>query len=460
VLAAHRETASQEVQAGAGALEWAAQAAQAPRDPALARLGAAEAVVCSGVAEADRVPLTARPTSRAAVEVAAAPHWRLPAGASPRTSPPAARGDDHVQRAHVAGDTPHPNNHFTVSQIKAHRDGTITFTVKVPGRGAIDVLETTAKCDLARVAVLLQPGAHRFVFARAHKTYSFAWLDVREEPMVVSVPDSPDRYYLAPMLDMWTEVFAVPGTRTTGGRAGNFAMAAPGWDGSTADGVELLRAPTPIVWVMGRTQTNGPDDYDAVHAVQDQFRITPLSAWGRDYVPPAGLAVDPEADDETAPLAQVNAMSGVELLSAGAELMRIHPPHAHDYPILFRMRELGLRPGESFAWWVPRELNSRPEPTTRSLTVRETSTSSGPARAETRAPILTARPVASSPKISHWPVCNPVRTPMFNACTASAKSCAQLTARAGPSKRLNDPSPIVFATRPAASVTCSRSSSS
>jgi hypothetical protein len=178
--------------------------------------------------------------------------------------------------------------------------------------------------------------------------YSFAWLDLREEPVVVSVPDAPDRFYLTPMLDMWTDVFAVPGTRTTRGVAGNFALVAPGWDGSLPDDVELLRSPTPMVWIMGRTQTNGPADYEAVHAVQDQFRATPLSGWGKDYTPLTGLAVDPDVDDETPPLAQVNAMSGVELLGRFADLLAIHPPHAHDYPILFRMRELGLRVGDPF----------------------------------------------------------------------------------------------------------------
>jgi hypothetical protein len=109
---------------------------------------------------------------------------------------------------------------------------------------------------------------------------SFVWLDLRDEPLVVSVPESPDRYYLTPTLDVWTDVFAEPGTRTTGGLAADFALVAPGWQRSLPDGVEMLRCPTPMVWIMGRTQTNGPADYGAVHAVQDQFRVTPLSAWG------------------------------------------------------------------------------------------------------------------------------------------------------------------------------------
>ncbi|WXL24864.1 DUF1254 domain-containing protein [Ectopseudomonas mendocina] len=60
--------------------------------------------------------------------------------------------------------------------------------------------------------------------------YSLAWIDTRKEPVILTLPDSKGRYYLAPLLDMWTDVFAVPGTRTTGNKAGNYALTAPGWE--------------------------------------------------------------------------------------------------------------------------------------------------------------------------------------------------------------------------------------
>lgn len=178
--------------------------------------------------------------------------------------------------------------------------------------------------------------------------YSFAWLDLTEEPVVVTVPDAAGRYYLTPMLDMWTDVFAVPGTRTTEGVRRHFAVAAPGWSGSLPEGVELLPAPTPMVWVMGRVQTGGPADYAAVHAVQDGFGTVPLSRWGTDWSWPAEVPTDPEVDDVTPPLHQVNALDGLELLRRGADLMALHPPHAHDHPVLARMRSIGIVVGEPF----------------------------------------------------------------------------------------------------------------
>lgn len=178
--------------------------------------------------------------------------------------------------------------------------------------------------------------------------YSFAWVDVAKEPMVLSVPDTGGRYYLIPSLDMWTDVFNSPGARTTGTAARSFALVPPGWKGTLPAGLDRVETPTPLVWVMGRTQTNGPADYENVHEVQDGFRITPLSQWGKSYTPPAESPVDPQVDGKTSPLVTVSQMDGVTMLTRLAELMKVHPPHPNDYPILFRMRAFGLEPGTSF----------------------------------------------------------------------------------------------------------------
>src|SRR5215470_2572948 len=91
----------------------------------------------------------------------------------------------------------------------------------------------------------------------ADTLYTTAFIDVGAEPWVLSIPDMGDRYYLFPMLDGWTNVFQVPGKRTTGDGAQSYAIAGPGWEGTLPDGVTLYRSPTSIVWILGRIYCTG-----------------------------------------------------------------------------------------------------------------------------------------------------------------------------------------------------------
>jgi hypothetical protein len=177
--------------------------------------------------------------------------------------------------------------------------------------------------------------------------YSSAWLDLTKEPMIVSAPDTAGRYYLLPMLDMWTDVFASPGWRTTGTHAGDYAVVPPGWSGSLPAETTRIDAPTPYVWIIGRTKTDGPADYDAVHKVQAGYKITPLSQWGKAVAPVVGT-VDPSIDMKTPPKITVDTMPADKFFAYAAEILKLQPPHVTDQPILAQMKRIGIEPGKSF----------------------------------------------------------------------------------------------------------------
>jgi hypothetical protein len=175
--------------------------------------------------------------------------------------------------------------------------------------------------------------------------YSIAWLDLTQGPLLINTPDTQGRYYLMPMLDMWTDVFAVPGKRTTGTEAGQYVVVPEGWKGPIPAGTEKIEAPTPYVWIIGRTQANGVQDFAGVNAVQNGFTIKPLDSSVQ--APAANAKPDPTVDMVTPPLEQVNRMPALDYFRYAAELMKLHKPHITDQSLLFRMKKLGLVPGQS-----------------------------------------------------------------------------------------------------------------
>jgi hypothetical protein len=171
--------------------------------------------------------------------------------------------------------------------------------------------------------------------------YSSAWLDLTGGPVQLHVPDTGDRYYLLPLLDMWSDVFAVPGKRTTGTEAQDFVITPPGYGGRLPDGMAVIAAPTSHVWIIGRTQTNGPADYDAVHKVQDGYRIATLGE-------AQAHSADPNYDASTEPLKVVNGMAPLDYFTYAAQLLATHPPHATDFSQLARLSRLGIVAGKPF----------------------------------------------------------------------------------------------------------------
>jgi len=222
-----------------------------------------------------------------------------------------------------------------------------------PGKGSIggpmNMFNNVPAFPTADMRVVVRPNFDTL--------YSSAWLDLTKEPLIVSVPDTGGRYYLIPMLDMWTDVFASPGWRTTGTQAANFIIIPPGWRPDLKDRLieefklpkdtQRIDAPTPYVWVIGRTKTDGPPDYPAVNKIQAGYKVTPLSMWGK-ALQPTQVKIDPSVDMKTPPKIQVDTMPAGKFFAYAAELLKLHPPHLTDQTIIALMKRIGIEPGKSF----------------------------------------------------------------------------------------------------------------
>jgi hypothetical protein len=176
--------------------------------------------------------------------------------------------------------------------------------------------------------------------------YSWAWLDLRAEPVVVTVPEVPaDRYYVLQFIDVFTYNMAYVGSRTTGNAAGAYMVAGPGWTGETPEGIAaVFHSETDIVGVLGRTELQGPDDLASVAAVQAGYGIQPLSAFAGTPAPatepmPDFPKPDPDKDMTAASFEYLNFL-----------LQFAEPPHPDEAALRERFAEIGIVPGRP---WQP-----------------------------------------------------------------------------------------------------------
>ncbi|EJM24774.1 hypothetical protein PMI22_00598 [Pseudomonas sp. GM21] len=178
--------------------------------------------------------------------------------------------------------------------------------------------------------------------------YSLANLDLSREPMVLFVPPMGDRFWIMQLIDAWNNVPHAPGSRTLGGKGGTFAIVGPDWRGTLPKGMTELRMPTSLALLGGRTYTAGTEDYAAVHALQDQYKLVPLSAWGNAYTPPDNLPLKPGVDSKTPVPAQVDVMPAQVFFQRLNALMVHNPPYPADSPVMTRIAQIGIKPGVAF----------------------------------------------------------------------------------------------------------------
>lgn len=198
--------------------------------------------------------------------------------------------------------------------------------------------------EVACEARLFTPADKAVVTPNADTPYCMFWLDLRAEPLVLTVPEvEPDRYYSFQLIDWYTHNFAYVGTLSTGNDAGSFLIAGPGWAGEAPDGVEqVLRSETHLVFIVVRTQLFGPDDLARVEAIQGEYALEPLSTFLGTKPPPS----QPEPDF---PVWQEGAQFDERfygVLDVAMDLLGKPAPGRED--LWERLGRLGLGPGHDF----------------------------------------------------------------------------------------------------------------
>jgi hypothetical protein len=192
-----------------------------------------------------------------------------------------------------------------------------------------------------------RPDSRQVIRPNADTLYSSAWLDLYQEPILIHVPDSAGRFYLLQFMDAWTETFADPGKRTTGTTEAWFAIVGPNWQGKLPEHVTRFDSPTNIVWLLGRTQTNGAADYVNVRAFQRGMRMMPLSAYPNG-AQKTGSALAFGAAPGGTPPDKVKAMEPLEFFAAFVKALKANPPHTADTPMVRELARIGIIPGQDF----------------------------------------------------------------------------------------------------------------
>ncbi len=174
--------------------------------------------------------------------------------------------------------------------------------------------------------------------------YSWAWLDLRREPWVLSVPAVPnDRYFVFQWIDLFTYNFAYVGSRTTGNKGGHYLFAGPDWHGETPKGIDkVFRSETDFILTLGRTALNGPGDVKAMQAIQKQYRLTPLSSFEHtEAPPPVPTLAFPKWDEAKA--TSIDFITYLNFLLQFAQ-----PPAPSEVELLQRFSKIGIAPGKPF----------------------------------------------------------------------------------------------------------------
>jgi len=205
---------------------------------------------------------------------------------------------------------------------------------------------------LHRVRQFPHPEFKDVVRPNVDTLYSIAFMDLSAGPRVFEMPVNTERYEVMTLMNAWTDVFASLGTRTTGMQGGRYLIAGPGWQGKAPRGMTVLKSSTALVWLIGRTQTQGSADYPLVHRLQDGLQLGPWPVT-TGTAPPKPADAAAQAAQTTQPLppvVQMRQLGTRDMFNRFMALMVANPPKPDDAPMLNQLARIGVVPGQPVTW--------------------------------------------------------------------------------------------------------------
>lgn len=168
--------------------------------------------------------------------------------------------------------------------------------------------------------------------------YLSAVVDLKE-PMILITPDTKDRYYVVDVFDMYQNLISYIGRRTTGTKAGKFAIIPPGWKGKIPQGVtKVINATTPKVWLWGRLAVKEGDNINELHGLQDQFKLVNQTEFN------GGTAV--KTTNNLPSMPQIAAKDSLGFYKKLAFAMAQNPIAEFDKGLVGQFEKIGLTPGK------------------------------------------------------------------------------------------------------------------
>jgi len=176
--------------------------------------------------------------------------------------------------------------------------------------------------------------------------YGISWLNLKKEPLVLTVPPITHRYYTFEFLDAYTNVFTYVGSRATGSNGGIYLITSPDWNGQVPSGMTEIKSPTNLAWILNRILVNGPLDVPNVHAIQDQIGLVPLSALqGKsDLQPTPSSNISKEIPIKPQPA--LIPSSGIKVYDEISQGLVNNSPNPPDPQLLAKFDSIGIGPGK------------------------------------------------------------------------------------------------------------------